>query len=391
MAAATPGWSDVARHPTDQLLRHDIGGVVEVGVVLLSHHGCWDDAAYAEASGFDTAGFVDSPLIAGDPFVAMALTAERTTKLRIGTMLAIPSNRNAATCVTAIASINRIAPGRTFLGIGTGFTGRAVFGLRALPAAQLARYAQDCRELLDGGEIVYEEGNQRRGIKLGHLGGRYVDTAHIPVLVAADGPKALAVAGGYGDGWITTLQYSHLMLSSPDVLRSSRETVRAAAAEDGRSVEDPYVMCSAGFCVLEEGESPMSRRALEYIGAYAMMPFHAYADNRAIAEHLPPPIKERLEIYEREVLSRFDGPADRRYQQVHGGHLSHLLDGEAAVLTEDIVRMTTLTGTAQEIAGVLRALQAAGLKNITLNPPPHLVRETVRMYADRVAPLLEAA
>ena len=103
---------------------------MEVGLVLLGHDGVADDAAYAEEHGFHTAGFVDSPLLYGDPFVSMALTAERTSTLRIGAMLAIPSNRNAASLVTAIATINRLAPGRTFLGIGTGFTGRAVFGLR---------------------------------------------------------------------------------------------------------------------------------------------------------------------------------------------------------------------------------------------------------------------
>jgi hypothetical protein len=81
----------------------------------MSHHGSWDDEAYAEEHDFTSVGFVDSPLIAGDPFVAMALTAERTSTLRIGTMLAIPGNRNAATCATAIATVNRLAPGRAFL------------------------------------------------------------------------------------------------------------------------------------------------------------------------------------------------------------------------------------------------------------------------------------
>jgi alkanesulfonate monooxygenase SsuD/methylene tetrahydromethanopterin reductase-like flavin-dependent oxidoreductase (luciferase family) len=361
---------------------------MDVGIVLLSHEGCWDDAAYAEANGFATAGFVDSPLIAGDPFVSMALTAERTATLRIGPMLAIPSNRNAAACVTAVASVNRISPGRTFLGIGTGFTGRAVFGLRALSAARLAQYAEDCRDLLAGGEISYQDGSQTRGIRLVHGVDRYVDTTNIPVYVGADGPKALKVAGACGDGWITTLQYSHLMQTSPDVLAAGRQTVQASAAEAGRNMEDPYIMCSAGFCVLKDGESATSARALEHIGAYAMMPFHAYADNPAIAEHLPPPIQDRLDVYENEVLSRLEVPHDRRYQQVHRGHLSHLLDGEAAVLTDEIVRMTTLTGTAQEIATVLGRLEAAGLKTVALNPPPHLVRETVRMYADEIAPLL---
>jgi hypothetical protein len=46
---------------------------VDAGLVLLSYHRSWDDAAYAEENGFASVGFVDTPLIAGDPFVAMAL------------------------------------------------------------------------------------------------------------------------------------------------------------------------------------------------------------------------------------------------------------------------------------------------------------------------------
>ena len=96
----------------------------------------------------------------------------------------------------------------------------------------------------------------------------------------------------------------------------------------------------------------------------------------------------RLDIYKERVLARFDVPDDRLYQEVHRGHLSHLLDGEAEVLTDEIVRMTTLTGTAAEIVAVLRRLEAQGLRNVTLNPPPHLVRQQVDEYADKIAPLL---
>lgn len=121
-----------------------------------------------------------------------------------------------------------------------------------------------------------------------------------------------------------------------------------------------------------------------------MLPFHAYADNPAIADHLPAPIRDRLALYERKVLARLDVPRDRLYQETHRGHLSHLLPGEEEVLTEEIIRMNTLTGTAHEIADVLRGLEAAGLRNASLTPPPHLARETVREYADKIAPLLDA-
>jgi 5,10-methylenetetrahydromethanopterin reductase len=168
---------------------------------LLSYHRSWDDAAHAEENGFASVGFVDTPLIAGDPFVAMALAAERTSALRVGTMLAIPSNRNAAACVTAVASINRIAPGRTFLGLGTGNTGRAVFGHKALPVDRFADYVASCRALLDGEEVVHRESGKTTHVRLRHpFEDRYIDRSGIPVYVAADGPRALGAAGERGDG-----------------------------------------------------------------------------------------------------------------------------------------------------------------------------------------------
>jgi 5,10-methylenetetrahydromethanopterin reductase len=140
-------------------------------------------------------------------------------------------------------------------------------------------------------------------------------------------------------------------------------------------------------CVLDEGESAIAPPAHAHVAAGATRPFHSDADDPSIAEHLPPPIRDRIEIYEREVLARF--PAARRHQETHRGHLSHLLEGEAAVLTEEIVRMTTLTGTATEIAAVLRGMSEAGLRNVAFPIPPHLTREVIVDIETKVKPLLD--
>jgi 5,10-methylenetetrahydromethanopterin reductase len=365
---------------------------MDFGVGLMGYHGCWDDAAFAEDHGFSSAGFVDSPLLGGDPFVCLALAAQATTSMRLGTFLAIPSLRQAATTATAIATVNKLAPGRTFLAMGTGFTGRAVFGLPRISTNRLREYARQCRGLLDGEEVIHMEGGHERPIRFGHTKGRYVDTdSRVPVLIAADGPKALAVAGEAGDGWVVTLQYANVMQNAADVFAGSWAQVQAAAAAAGRSLDDAYKMYSACVCVLEPGESAVSERALEQVGMAAMMPFHAYADNPAIGEYLPPPLQDRLEIYEREVQGRFAVGPDRYHQQTHGGHLSHILEGEAAVLTDEIVRMTTLTGTAEEIARTLTGLEAAGLDNVSLWAPPHLTREIVLDIETKVMPLMATA
>ncbi len=70
------------------------------------------------------------------------------------------------------------------------------------------------------------------------------------------------------------------------------------------------------------------------------------------------------------MLDRFGVGPDRYHQETHRGHLSHLLEGEAGVLTDEIVRMTTLTGSAEEIVERLRALEAAGLTTLSLWFPP---------------------
>ena len=363
--------------------------MVDVGLVLLSYHRSWDDAAYAEENGFANAGFVDTPLIAGDPFVAMALAAERTSTLRVGTMLAIPSNRNAAACVTAVATINRIAPGRTFLGLGTGNTGRAVFGHKAIPVDRFADYVASCRALLDGGEIIHREGGKATYVRLRHpVEDRYINRSGIPVYVAADGPRALGTAGERGDGWIMSLRGTDLIADSPAMFRTSLQAVKEEAARSRRELDNFYTMASVGLCVLEDREPLTSPRVLERVGPVAMLPFHAYADNPEIAGYLPAPVRDRLDIYEKDVLARFNVPYDRLYQEVHRGHLSHLLPGEAGVLTDEVIRATTLTGTAAEIVQVLRELEEAGLRGVMLNPAPHLVREAVREYADKIAPRL---
>jgi alkanesulfonate monooxygenase SsuD/methylene tetrahydromethanopterin reductase-like flavin-dependent oxidoreductase (luciferase family) len=365
---------------------------MDFGVGLMGYHGCWDDAAFAEDHGFSSAGFVDSPLIGGDPFVCLALAARATRNMRLGTFLAVPSLRQAATTASAIATVNKLAPGRTFLAMGTGFTGRAVFGLPRISTTRLREYALQCRGLLDGDEVVHREGGRERPIRFGHTAGRYVDTENrIPVLIAADGPKALAVAGEVGDGWVVTLQYSNVMQNAADVFAGSWAQVQEAAALAGRALDGAYTMYSACVCVLEPGESAVSERALEQVGMAAMMPFHAYADNPAIGEYLPPPLRDRLEIYEREVQGRFGVGRDRYHQETHRGHLSHILEGEAEVLTDEIVRMTTLTGTAEEIARTLAGLEAAGLDNISFWAPPHLTREIVLDIETKVMPLMATA
>jgi alkanesulfonate monooxygenase SsuD/methylene tetrahydromethanopterin reductase-like flavin-dependent oxidoreductase (luciferase family) len=358
---------------------------LEFGLGLLGYHGCWEDVAFAERHGFATAGFVDSPLLGGETFACMALAAQATSKIRLGPFLAVPSNRNAATTAQGVATINRLAPGRVFLALGTGYTSRNTFGLPALPAGKLRDYALECRALLDGEPAEHHEGERMRQIEFAQRED-YIDLDHrIAIHIAADGPKALRVAGEIGDGWVTTLQRANLMGDAAARFGEALAIVKQSAEPGGRTLATTL---SNTICVLEPGERPTSPRVLERVGAYAMMPFHSWADDPRIAEQLPPPVAERLELYEREVLSRFPGGPAERHRYTHRGHLSHLQPGEEQVLTDEIVRMTTLTGTAEEISERLAALARKGLRNLSIWAPPPLTRAVVSEVHDQLMPRL---
>src|SRR5271163_4869521 len=76
------------------------------------------DVKYAEERGFTHAWIPDSHMIWGDTYACMALAAVNTKTIKLGTGVAIASNRIAPVTVHSIATINQLAPGRVILGFG---------------------------------------------------------------------------------------------------------------------------------------------------------------------------------------------------------------------------------------------------------------------------------
>ena len=101
---------------------------MDYGIGIPSYIDAWREVKAAEEAGFTHAWFYDSQLIYSDVYATMALAAQNTSRIRLGTLVAIPSNRIAPVTASAIATINKLAPGRVILAIGTGYTGRNTMG-----------------------------------------------------------------------------------------------------------------------------------------------------------------------------------------------------------------------------------------------------------------------
>ena len=320
----------------------------------------WKDLVIAEEHGFTQAWFYDSQMLYSDVYVCMAMAAERTKRIKLATGVAIPSNRIEPVTAHSIATINLLAPGRTILGIGTGFTGRNTMGLPPVPLGQLRDYVAMVRKLLRGEEVMYREGDRERAIRLLHQDCGYINLKDpIPIHIAADGPKALELAGEIGDGWLT-------VLADAPRYRQKFDSVKKGAARAGRSVKDmPTAVLTTG-CVLRDGESATSPRVIERVGPFVTVFLHALWEQSAVSAGLSAPLAKLWERYRDEYIPTMKTPVDRRYLEMHEGHLIYMRPGEDKYVNEALVSMMSLTGRGEEIIARLKALEAEGLKQVAI-------------------------
>ncbi|HKA55768.1 MAG TPA: LLM class flavin-dependent oxidoreductase [Candidatus Binatia bacterium] len=348
---------------------------MEFGISYPARPDAWKDLVIAEDHGFTHAWFYDSQMIYSDVYACMALAAERTKSIKLATGVAIPSNRTAPVTAHSIATINQLAPGRTVLGIGTGFTGRNTMGLPPVPLGTVREYVRMCRALLRGEEVLYGEGTRERWIRFLHPNHGYINLKDpVPIHLAANGPKALELTGEVADGWLTTL-------SDPASFAKNLARVKQGAAKAGRTITDfPTAVLSTG-CVLRPGESITSPRVVGRVGPLAVVALHALWERSAVASDLPVSLQQLYDRYDKEYVANMKTPADRRYLEVHEGHLIYLKPGEERFVNESLVRGFSLTGTGEEIIARLKALEAVGLRQITLqivNNGPEMIEEFSR-------------
>src|SRR5262247_2653092 len=174
---------------------------MKFGLTVATKIDDWQLIKYAEDLGYDSAWVPDSQMIWSDCYATLALAAQHTTRIRLGTGVAIPGTRIAPVTAHSIASINRLAPGRVFLGIGTGHTAMRVMGMDPMKVRDFREYLRVVRGLLAGEEVDYTQDGVTRAIRFLHRDLGFIELGQrIPIYVAANGPRALAVAAEYGDG-----------------------------------------------------------------------------------------------------------------------------------------------------------------------------------------------
>src|SRR3989454_7251460 len=90
-----------------------------------------------EAAGFDGAGILDSQLLCRDTFVTLGQAATRTSRLALFPAVTNPFSRHVSVLAGAIQTVAELAPGRTKVVMGTGYTSASTIGRKPATPAEM--------------------------------------------------------------------------------------------------------------------------------------------------------------------------------------------------------------------------------------------------------------
>jgi 5,10-methylenetetrahydromethanopterin reductase len=302
----------------------------------------------AEALGYERAWLYDSPAVITDVWMVLSRCAEITTRIGLGPGVLVPSLRHPMVNAAAIAELESQAPGRVVVGVGTGFTGRLALGQRPMQWRHVAAYIRCLRSLL-AGDVAEWEGASIRMLQLPGFGApRPID---VPVLVAADGPKGLAVAAELGDGVFSAM---------PPRPGASPGTTRWAQLSFGT--------------VLGDDEDQTSRRVIDTMAPSVVLHYQAvylHGGQNAV-DALPGgrSWRETVESY----------PRDERHLAVHLVKPDRRHTVYLARLTSSASSFA-LTGTCTQVSEKIARYAAAGVTELVYQPAGPDIERELRAFA----------
>jgi len=195
-------------------------------------------ARLAESCGYDLLGYGDSPCLIPELYVGLTAMAAATEHALLCPTVTNPLTRHPAVAASAFAALQQLSGGRARFCLGTGDSAALTIGERPSSVADLAAYARAFKTLTDGGEATF--------------GGKTLRLAWaapaVPLWVAAEGPRMLALAGELADG---VLVGSGL---TEETVRDSLARVARAAVAAGRRPEDVEVWFFAKIFLCDSEE-----------------------------------------------------------------------------------------------------------------------------------------
>jgi 5,10-methylenetetrahydromethanopterin reductase len=315
-----------------------------------------DAAKRAEELGFDGVWIPDAQLLWRDVFVAMALAAERTSSITIGSGVSSTETRHPTVIASVANTLRELAPDRTILGLGTGAGLGQLISMPSMTRTALRRDIAMVRALLDGEWWDFDG----RSARLIGSGGR------VPIYMTAGGPRMAELAGEVADGVIFSVG------TTPAVIQASIDSLAPGLEAAGRTLDEIQVVSTAFFVVTDDVERDAAR-----FKPVCCLLAKAGTGKRVLAE-------ADIEVGDLSRLPAiFPTIAHAEDWEAAVSMASTVISDQAALL---FAEKFGLFGTIEEIAARVAAIEAVGVDELFIRPmePYQLPFDAMEAFASGV-------
>lgn len=279
------------------------------------------------------------------------MAANATSRVRLGPTVTNAITRHQAVAASAIAAIDELSGGRAFLGIGSGDSAILNLGLRPTRLAALHEYVQALRTILSGQTFEYKG-------KPIHV---QWSEKTVPILMSAEGPKALALAGGIADAVIVHSGLTRDILA--DTIGKIREGERAAGRPEGSADVWAFAKCN----IADRREDAIGEIKM----ALAASAHHAFRFTLE-GKNVPEDLRESVMALQGEV----------EHEKV--GETRNAALSDELGLTEFLAERFAVAGTPAKCLAKVRTIQEAGVDCLlitAMGPEPNVI---IRRFGEDV-------
>jgi probable F420-dependent oxidoreductase len=215
--------------------------------------GFWEEVALLEELGYDSLWLADAATRGGlAPLPALAAVAARTERLKLGTAVLVLPPRNPVLVARELVTIDVLSGGRMLPAGGLGIDLPAEREALGVPREELVGRLEESVEIVKAlwtGEPVTFHGRywSLTDVRLRPRPAR----SKLEFWLGGRAPGALRRIGRIADGWLGSFV-------GPDEMGPMIDTIRATAAEAGRSIDEDHYGATVFAAPREEDVSPVA-------------------------------------------------------------------------------------------------------------------------------------
>jgi len=302
-------------------------------------------ALEADRLGYDVAWVAEA--YGSDAATVLAWVGAQTTRIDIGSAIFQIPGRSPANCAMTAATLDTLSGGRFRLGLGV--SGPQVsegwHGVRFdKPLARTREYSDIVKLALSRQKVRYD--GQHYVLPLPDGPGKALQLTvhpvreHIPMYLAAVGPKNLELSGELFDGWLA-------LFYSPDYAKESLASIAAGRVKVGKAMDGFDVVPTMPLVV---GADP--KECADAVRGYAAL----YVGGMGS--------RDKNFYNQLAVRMGFEQAA----AQIQDKYLARDYAGAGAAVPYEFIDATALLGSKERITEKMQVLAASGVTTLTVSP-----------------------